>query len=85
MPHWDADSKELFENIQRVVTALHRAAVARAPLDVEVARQWHRELMRGLTIPEGEQWRGAFRGEPGCYRQVRIGLHFGTPPMVVPR
>jgi len=80
MPHWDANSTELFENIQRVVNALHRAAAAREPLSLEVARQWHRDLMMGLTIPEGEQWRGAFRGEPGCHRQVRIGPYYGTPP-----
>ncbi|HMN43837.1 MAG TPA: hypothetical protein PKE27_04660 [Povalibacter sp.] len=72
MPHWDANSKHLLENIRRVVTSIHRSAVEREPLTLEVARQWHFGLMEGLTIPEGEQWRGAFRGEPGC---IPTGTH----------
>jgi len=69
MPHWDANSAELRENIERVLTDLHRGAKAREPLGLEVVRQWHRELMKGLTIPEGEHGAVLFADSPTAVGQ----------------
>ena len=78
MPDWDENSPQLQRNLADILTRISRSAPLRERPTVESARQWHVELLRGLSVPD-ETYRGAFRGEPGLEGLgVRIGSHTGV-------
>lgn len=64
MIDWDDDSKQLRANLHRVLYDALQDARQRLTPTVEQARNWHRNIMNGLTSP-GRQYVGRFRGEPG--------------------
>jgi len=85
MPDWDEDSPELRENLLRVLREIRDAARERTPLDLEVLRGWHQEVLQRLTLPD-DSLAGKFRGEPGLEDiEVRIGVHFGVSASEVRR
>ena len=78
MPDWDADGPELQANLVHVLGVIARAAQVRDKPLVEATKQWHREMMRGLTLKD-TRFVGASRGEQGLEKiQVRIGANFGV-------
>lgn len=78
-PDWDADSPELRRNLSRILKTAEAESRARAPLSLNTARQWQREIMQDLTVNDPAHV-GAFRGEPGLETcQVRIGGRWGVP------
>lgn len=78
-PDWDADSPELRRNLTRILQTAEAESHARAPLNLNTARGWQREIMQDLAVPE-PAYIGAFRGEPGLEKcQVRIGGRWGIP------
>lgn len=83
MADWDQNSPRLSQNLKSVLRSLRRQARARAPIDVQLAKSWHAQIMNGLNVPD-PQYVGAFRGEPGLESiGVRIGTHEGSPPAQV--
>ena len=83
MPDWDEDSPELQANLLRVLREIRDAAHDRVALNLKVLRRWHREVLRGLTLPD-ESMGGKFRGERGLENvEIRIGVHFGVGAMEV--
>lgn len=78
-PDWDADSPELRRNLTRVLQAAEAESLARAPLNLDTARRWQREIMQDLAASD-PAYVGAFRGEPGLENcQARIGGRWGPP------
>jgi Fic family protein len=78
VPDWDADSPELRQNLTRLLAEIADRADQRETPTVELAREWQRRLMQGLTAEP--RYVGAFRGEPGLERTgVKIGRHRGAP------
>ena len=79
MPDWDEDSPELRENLRVVLLGIRDNAQQRLPLTLQVVRGWHRDTMKGLTVPNSA-WVGRFRGEKGLESiNVGIGKHRGSP------
>lgn len=79
MPDWDEDSPKLRENLRAVLRGIRDAAQEREPLTLDAIRGWHRETMRGLTVPH-KKYVGRFRGEPSLKGiEVEIGKHWGSP------
>jgi Fic family protein len=79
MTDWDADGDQLHANLNRLLPAIRRDALARVTPTVELARRWHTMMMDGLRLPK-QDYVGRFRGEPGLERYgVRIGPHYGVP------
>ena len=64
MTDWDDDSKQLRANLRRVLSDALQDARQRLTPNLEQARGWQSNVMRGLTSP-GSQYVGRFRGEPG--------------------
>jgi hypothetical protein len=78
MPDWDADSPELRANLTQVINAIVSSAGLREKPTLESARQWQRDIMSGLAVPDS-RYVGAFRGEPGLENvQVKVLSHYGT-------
>jgi Fic family protein len=78
VPDWDADSPELRQNLTRLLEEIADKADQRATPTIELAREWQRRIMQGLTAEP--RWVGAFRGEHGLERTgVKIGRHRGPP------
>jgi Fic family protein len=79
MTDWDADSDQLHANLNRLLPAIRREALARVTPTVELARLWHTTMMDGLKLPK-QDYVGRFRGEPRLEGYgVRIGPHYGVP------
>lgn len=85
MPNWDEDSPALRNNIAKVLRGIRDSAQQRQALTLDTLRKWHRDTMRGLTVPR-RSFVGRFRGEPGLKNvMVSIRKHTGTPPdQVIP-
>jgi len=78
MSDWDKDSPELVANLARLLQTLCKEAPKRNPLTVETARQWHRDVMRGLKADD-PSFIGSYRGEAGLERvNVRVGDLYGV-------
>jgi len=78
VPDWDADSPELRQNLTRLLEEIADRADLREKPTIELAREWQRRFMQGLTAEP--RYVGAFRGEPGLERTgVKIGRYRGTP------
>jgi hypothetical protein len=78
MTDWGADSEQLRVNLHRVLSGARNDALQRIQPTVETARQWHTDIMRGLT-PPGPNRIGRYRGEKGLEgREVVIGSRTGT-------
>lgn len=85
MADWDADSPRLRQNLIELLRDVRERAVRREPPTVEDARRWHRDMMTGLRVPDGN-YRGRFRGEPGLETmRVWIGAREGVRPAAVAR
>ena len=79
MPDWEEDCPALRENLRAVLRGIRNAALRREPLSLDAIRGWHRDTMRGLTVPR-KKYVGRFRGEPGLKGiEVEIGKHWGSP------
>lgn len=80
MPDWDQNSPELRKNLQAVLRRIRDDARNRRPLNLETIRKWHRDSMKGLTVPN-PAFPGKFRGQPGLESiRVHVGNHSGTAP-----
>ncbi len=78
MPHWDANSPELEANLQAVLRSVRADALRRSRPTLALARTWHAQMMKGLTVPKPEMV-GRFRGEAGLENcNVAIGKHLGV-------
>jgi Fic family protein len=78
VPSWDADSRQLRENLAQALEEILRAAKRRETPTLETARRWQTLVMKGLEMPDS-RFVGAFRGEPGLENiQVKIGAHYGV-------
>ena len=78
MPDWDADSPELRQNLTHLLEEIADRADQREKPTIELAREWQRRFMQGLTAEP--RYVGAFRGEPGLEKTgVKIGRYRGTP------
>lgn len=83
MADWDGDSRQLTENLQRLLRSIRDDARRRGAFSLDSARAWHAAIMDGLTTPNPD-YVGRFRGEKGLERAgVRIGDHEGAPPAKV--
>lgn len=83
MSDWDADSPRLRSNLAEVLRTLRDSAVRRDPPTIEAARQWQRDTMSGLDVPD-PNYVGRFRGESGLETvRVRIGNRYGVSPIDV--
>lgn len=80
MPDWDEDSEQLRSNLERVLRGIRDVARRRDVPSVEYAREWQREIMKGLNVPH-KDFVGGFRGEGGELRnrEVVIGRAYGVP------
>lgn len=79
MADWDDDSKQLRDNLRRVLADVRRDALDRVKPSVEMARVWQTGIMDRLTAPRS-QYIGRFRGEPGLEGcEVAIGDGYGAP------
>ena len=86
MPNWDENSPRLHANISQALRLARDSARAREEPSLELPRQWHAQIMNGLTPTHGaeESWYGMYRGEPGQeFIGVRVGGIEGAPPHVV--
>lgn len=84
MADWDSDSAALRANLTRLVGRLHEQARGRAQPTLQLPREWHRAMMRGLDVPE-PAYVGNFRGDAeaaaplaGC--RAWVGPKEGVPP-----
>jgi len=79
VPDWDADSPELRANLTRVINEVARASGQREKPTLQSARQWQRDIISGLAVPDS-RYEGTFRGESGLENvQVRVGSNYGAP------
>ena len=77
MPDWDADSPELRQNLTRLLEEVADHANQRKKPTIELAREWQRRIMQGLSAEPRYVW--AFRGERGLERTgVKIGRYRGV-------
>lgn len=72
MADWDANSPQLFRNLQDLVPTVAQDAAERKPLSSEVIRQWQERIMQGLEPDDGEPI-GAYRGEVGLEEYAVAG------------
>lgn len=78
MPDWETDSPRLRQNLTKLLEKIAREAARRKTPTKELARDWQRSFLQGLTAPE--KYIGVFRGEAGLENTgVRIGSARGTP------
>ena len=83
MADWDADSRQLHDNLAQLLRRIRQDARRRDSPTVEDARRWHSELMRNLQVPD-PKFVGAFRGEAGLGDiQVRIAGRYRVPAPAV--
>ncbi len=75
-PNWDESSPQLHHNLERAAEAARDHVVSRALPDLSLARDWHRQIMHGLTYPASIE-PGVFRGETG---QTDAVVHVGGLP-----
>ena len=79
MTDWDANSAELFHNLQEVGRRIAADAAARQLVSSAAIRDWQALIMWGLEPTDGEPL-GAYRGEAGLEEyNVEVGGHLGTP------
>lgn len=79
MAGWDEDSAELRQNLAGVARRILLEAPHRPAPGLSIARDWHRQTMRGLDVPD-PAFVGAFRGELGLEALgVRVGPCRGAP------
>ncbi|HKK18508.1 MAG TPA: Fic family protein [Opitutales bacterium] len=79
MPDWDEESPELRANLRAALLGIRDAAQRRTQLTLDTIRGWHRQTLRGLTVPP-KKCVGHFRGEPGLEGiEVEIGKYQGSP------
>jgi len=82
-PDWDADSSVLAANLAAVEDSIRRDAAQKVPPTLQLAREWHIQIMKSLQTPD-PNWVGRFRGESGLERiGVKAGALRGTAPDVV--
>ena len=85
MLDWEADSPVLGRNLASLLRRIRDEARRRDKLNLSSARNWHREIMDGLAVPNRAMV-GGFRGEAGLHDiEVRIGRHHGIAPANVAR
>lgn len=85
MLDWEADSPVLGRNLASLLRRIRDEARRRDKLNLSSARNWHREIMDGLAVPNPAMV-GGFRGEAGLHDiEVRIGRHHGIAPANVAR
>lgn len=78
MTDWDADSATVRANLHRVLSTIRDQALRRAEPAVEQAREWHGNILTGLSAPRAE-YVGRFRGEPGLAGcEVAVGDYRGV-------
>ena len=77
MADWDADSPQLRRNLASVARAISDSADRRDKPSLDLAREWHRQTMNGLLVPD-TAYVGRFRGEPGAQVDVIIGAAEGV-------
>ncbi len=79
MADWDANSPQLEVNLRQVLSNVKEHATQRSSLTLNTIREWHRQVMSGLDVPNRDHI-GAFRGEP---RIQGINVGVGTVVGVV--
>ena len=80
MADWDANSPRLRQNLVGVLRDVRDRGARREVPTVEDARQWQRDTMAGLEVPD-RKCVGRFRGEPGLETtRVWVGGQEGAPP-----
>lgn len=85
MADWDEESPQLSANLTKVLRRIRDEARKRVVPNAATAREWHREIMRGLTVPK-EAAVGRFRGGKGLERvEVWIGTSCGVSASDVSR
>ena len=62
-PHWDEDSAQLDENLEKLWRRLVEDANGRAVPHVGMAKEWHSLMMDGLDAEGRPALIGRFRGE----------------------
>lgn len=78
MTDWDADSATVRANLHRVLSTIRDQALRRTEPTVEQAREWHGNILTGLSAPRAE-YVGRFRGEPGLAGcEVAVGDYRGV-------
>jgi fido (protein-threonine AMPylation protein) len=77
MADWDADSPQLRRNLASVGQAIDDGANRREKPSLELVREWHRQTMEGLDVPD-TAYVGRFRGERGVHVDVYIGAAEGV-------
>jgi len=80
---WDAGGPRLQANLKAVLEEVSRWADNRDRITVATIKQWYRQTMSGLDVPD-PKYVGHFRGEPGLEGEpVYIGSHEGTKAALV--
>jgi Fic/DOC family len=80
MANWDEDSPQLRKNLAGVLASARDDAAKRAKPTLEMAKAWHRNTLRNLTVPD-PRYVGEFTGEKGLESAgVRVGPHPGVEP-----
>lgn len=78
MPDWDTDSPRLCRNLSEILTAIRDQALSRRSPELADAKNWHREMMGGLTPPDPAMV-GRFRGtDPLAEIEVVVGSYSGV-------
>ncbi|HSH92683.1 MAG TPA: hypothetical protein VK968_00895, partial [Roseimicrobium sp.] len=78
MPEWDENSPRLQANLLAVLTAIRTHAVSRETPSVADAKNWHRMVMKDLTVPD-PLYVGHFCGERGLEGiEVQVGSLWGV-------
>lgn len=70
MTDWDADSRQLHQNLRNLLRRLRDAAEEGQTPDLEDLRTWHGRMMLRLSAPN-PGWVGVFRGESAA-REVEV-------------
>jgi fido (protein-threonine AMPylation protein) len=80
VPDWEEESLRLSDNLVAALQLAAYAAERREIPTLTAARNWHKQISRGLVVPRA-RFAGAFRGEPGLERiHVRVGSRYGAKP-----
>lgn len=77
MADWDADSPELRRNLAALSRAISDSATRRDTPSLDLVREWHRRMMKGLDVPDAA-YVGRFRGEHGVHLDVSVGRAEGV-------
>jgi len=83
MADWEEDSARLQRNLVQVATAARDHARTRKMPTAALAKQWHRAMLRGLSLPPlaVPAFIGHYRGERGLEDiQVQVGEFLGVAP-----